>query len=265
MKNKLLIILIYINYSYSFNFNKIIINNKNKIAAINNLPIKKIPDPNIYINKYWYDNRIHNFGNIGIYGFIHALLSPFATYIIDYLSYNKINVRKEILDKIPENDTILDMCCGTGFSTRDGDIGIDTSKEMLNIANLIKTNTNTTFVYANAENYGEKKSNDVVTIFFSTHEMPSNARRKIIKNALNIAKKNVLIMDIDPYNFANVLLKKYKKGEPFLSGEPFILNYLIDMNSDINNCLLSTYYTWNLEKHSIIDNHVVLWNFTKNF
>ena len=118
MKNKLLIILIYINYSYSFNFNKIIINNKKKIAAINNLPIKYIPDPNVYINKYWYDNRIHNFGNIGIYGFIHALLSPFATYIIDYLSYNKINVRKEILNKIPKNDTILDMCCGIGLSTR---------------------------------------------------------------------------------------------------------------------------------------------------
>ena len=55
MKNKLLIILIIlinINYSYTFNFNKIIINNKNKIAAINNLPIKYIPDPNIYKNKY---------------------------------------------------------------------------------------------------------------------------------------------------------------------------------------------------------------------
>lgn len=46
---------------------------------------------------------------IYIYRFIHALLSSFATYIIDYLSYNKINV-KEILDKIP-NDTILYMCC----------------------------------------------------------------------------------------------------------------------------------------------------------
>ena len=34
-------------------------------------------------SKYYYDPRIHNFGNIGLGGRIHSLLAPYATKLID--------------------------------------------------------------------------------------------------------------------------------------------------------------------------------------
>ena len=122
--------------------------------------------------------------------------------------------------------TSIDFCCGIGYSSRENNIGIDTSKEMLKVAKFL--NKNTSFICANAENYGYENSCDIVTIMFATHEMPSKSRRIVINNALKNAKKNVLIVDIDPYNFANTLLNKKGNGSYFLSGEPYMLNYLFE-------------------------------------
>jgi len=271
MKYKLFIlyffIFIHINYAFiikslfnSLNNNninqKININNNKKLKDIKSLPITKLPNYNTYLNNYWYDPRIHNFGNIGIYGFIHAIIAPFASKLIDYLSYNNTDVRNY-------NYSVIDFCCGIGFSTHNNSIGIDTSNQMLSVAKII--NKNKKFINCNAEIFGYKNSCDVVTIMFATHEMPSKARRNIINNALKNAKKYVLIIDIDPYNFAGTLLKKINNGSHFLSGEPYILNYIIEMNSDINFCNTQNLIYWKLNKINIINNHVVLWNFTKRF
>ena len=83
---------------------------------------------------YYYDNRIHSLGNIGIGGKIHSELSPFSTKVINYLRYNNVDIRKEILSDYSKYD-ILDLCCGTGMSTMEKCTGIDTSPEMLNVAN----------------------------------------------------------------------------------------------------------------------------------
>ena len=44
-------------------------------------------------DEYWFDNRIHSMGNIGFSGAVHAFLSPFATKLIDMLSYEGQDVR----------------------------------------------------------------------------------------------------------------------------------------------------------------------------
>ena len=49
------------------------------------------------------------------------------------------------------------------------------------------------------------------------------------------------------------------------SGEPYILNYILEMNSDINYCHTTNFLFWKLKKKNIISNHVVLWNFTHRF
>lgn len=49
--------------------------------------------------KYYYDPRIHNFGNIGLGGKIHSIVAPYATKIIDNTCYNSIDIRQEILTK----------------------------------------------------------------------------------------------------------------------------------------------------------------------
>ena len=135
---------------------------------------------------------------------------------------------------------------------------------MLSVARFINNN-NKYFINYNAEYYGYENSCNVITVMFSAHEMPSNARKNIINNALKNAKNNVLILDIDPYNFATTLLNKPGKGAAFLSGEPYILNYILEMNSDINYCHTTNFLYWKLEKKNIINNHVVLWNFTYRF
>ena len=88
--------------------------------------------------KYYYDPRIHNFGNIGLGGKIHSIVAPYATKIIDNTCYNSTDIRQEILTKYNNKfyeknnkfPLIIDLCCGTGTSTYINQLGIDTSKEI---------------------------------------------------------------------------------------------------------------------------------------
>ena len=139
---------------------------------------------------YWFDERIHRFGNVGLGGRFHALVAPLVTSLIDRLSYNGIDVRARVHASIPFGATVLDLCCGTGFSTPAGATGVDTSPAFLGMANLIHPDR--TFLKGNAETYGEPFSKDVVTIMFVTHEMPREARRRVLANAARIARHQVL-------------------------------------------------------------------------
>ena len=111
---------------------------------------------------YWYDPRIHNWGNIGAKGRFHATFAPLATAMIDQLSYGGLDVRKVVKQTLTENATVLDMCCGVGFSTAPGAVGVDTSPEMLSVAKLRRPDAR--FAFGNAESFGEDKSFDIVTI-----------------------------------------------------------------------------------------------------
>ena len=46
---------------------------------------------------YYYDTRIHNLGNIGYPGKIHAETALLTTKIIDKIRYNGRNIRKELM------------------------------------------------------------------------------------------------------------------------------------------------------------------------
>ena len=90
---------------------------------------------------YPYDPRIHNFGNHGAMGSVHSLIAPLFTLYTDTTIYGR-NLRKEIVDSLGADKTILDVGCGTGFSTSDtpGSKGVDVSKEMLSTAKAIFPN-----------------------------------------------------------------------------------------------------------------------------
>ena len=60
-------------------------------------------------------------------------------------------MRKEIYDTL-EGD-VLDICCGTGFSTKPGNVGVDTSLEMLKFTNIFNPGCN--YLFGNAEKYGD--------------------------------------------------------------------------------------------------------------
>ena len=194
-----------------------------------------------HVVPYYYNPNIHNFGNIGLGGKIHANLSPFATKMIDMVRYDNKDIRKELMSEYKDN-TILDLCCGTGFSTYDNAIGIDTSYEMLDIAKKLKTNKNKNkkFYYGNAENYIPECDIDVVSCMFAFHEMPLFAQLNVIHNALKIANKEIVIVDISP---------NYTPSQIMLSGEPYLNNYL----NNINDIL------YEFDETILIPNHVHIW------
>jgi ubiquinone/menaquinone biosynthesis C-methylase UbiE len=218
--------------------------------------------------KYYYDRRIHNFGNIGLGGHIHSLLAPYATKLIDDKCYNSVNIRQAILsnynqdfynkhERVPK---LIDLCCGTGSSTATNQLGIDSSEEMLSAATLSAATLSaatlsaatlsaakaklgaTQFIKGNAENYGQPQEFDTATLMFAFHEMPNYAHHKIIKNAKKITKHDILIVDISP---------NYSPSKLMLIGEPYLLNY----KATIQELLQKHQFTY-LE---YIPNHVGLW------
>lgn len=195
---------------------------------------------------YYYNPNIHNFGNIGLSGKIHAILANQATKIIDNIRYNGKNIRSEIYEPyLKNNKTILDLCCGVGISTPPGQMGIDTSKEMLEVAK--KSNINTQFYFGNAETFKLKIKPDIVTCMFAFHEMPDYAQIKVINNGLFLAKEEFIIVDIAP-NYKNK-----KPSKIMLSGEPYLLDYL----NNIENIL------YDFEETIYISGHVHIWKYIK--
>jgi SAM-dependent methyltransferase len=200
-----------------------------------NILALKIPPP------YYYNPCIHNMGNTGVMGTLHAIAAPLFTKVIDKKAYNGRDVRKEIYNEL--DGSILDLCCGVGFSTKPGQIGIDTSKEMLKFANFY--NPGSQYLFGNAENYGEDNSYDYVTCMFSFHEMPNEGHSKIIENSIRIAKKEIIIVDIST---------NYTPSKLMLAGEPYISNYI-----DTIDFLLKDF-----NKTTLIQNHVDVWRFSIN-
>lgn len=197
---------------------------------------------------YYYNPNIHNFGNVGFRGKVHAQLANIATKTIDLMRYNGRNIRKEIYKPyINNNKTILDLCCGVGISTPPGQIGIDTSQEMLEVAkeNTKKTQSNTKFYFGNAETFRPKVKPHIVTCMFAFHEMPLYAQIRVINNALFLAKEEFIIVDIAP---------NYKNKNPpkiMLSGEPYLLDYLNNIEFILHD----------FEETIYVPNHVHVWKY----
>lgn len=215
------------------------------------------------IKKYPYHPKIHTLGNIGIGGKIHAKIAPYVTKLIDYSAYNKRNIRKEIYENIIENydnhPYILDLCCGVGMSTPKHEkcIGIDTSQEMINEAKYIHKNMENNFLIGNAEdvydtidfnshfinnNLYDFNGFDITTIFFGFHEIPQEARQKIISYHLQHTKEKLIVVDIDP---------NYKPSKMMYSGEPYLFDYKENIRKDLKSA----------KESIIVQNHVIIWTF----
>jgi len=200
---------------------------------------------------YPFNPRIHNLGNVGISGAIHAEFAPVFTKFIDIKAYGGRNIRQEIIDKLEKNDKgsknkILDLCCGVGIST--AQYGIDTSPQMINKAKRYFPKKN--FLLENAENFW--KSNhldffmniDVVTCMFAFHEMPKYAHEKIINNSLRLASKEIIIVDLSP---------EYKSSKLMRDGEPYLLDYQKTIEKTMDN--------YSFKRSDYITNHVTIWNY----
>ena len=108
----------------------------------------------------------------------------------------------------------LDLCCGIGDSTMVNGVGIDTSKEMLEMA-TIQYNDKKFYQY-NAEDVKfVNRKFDIVTCIFAFHEIPYKSRDNIIINAKKNADYEIIIMDIS---------SNYSPSKIMLSGEHISMN-----------------------------------------
>ena len=188
---------------------------------------------------YPFDPRIHTLGNHGNLGKLHSFVAPAFTTFLDKVIYKK-NIRKEIIDSQGDGCRILDVGCGTGFSTSNtqGSVGIDLSDEMLNMANVLFRNK--TFVRADAESYHFEQDFDVVSSMFLMHEVPQEARVRIIQHAKETALKRVIFVDISP---------SYLPSKMMEDGEPYIREYLKNIRKDLHD----------FEEEILIPGHVHIW------
>jgi SAM-dependent methyltransferase len=192
---------------------------------------------------YPYDPRIHNFGNTGVGGRIHAELVPTFTRLIDHCVYDSFDIRKSVLINEHKDKAIIDLCCGVGISTSNNDesIGIDTSPEMLAKAKLLYPEKK--FELEHAEYYNPERTWDIATCFFAFHEMPPFAWENIIKNAEKFTKEKIIIVDISP---------EYIPSKCMLSGEPYIEDYKTNIKKSLVNL--------GFDENILIKNHVHRWD-----
>lgn len=209
--------------------------------------------------KYPYDPRIHNFGNVGLGGKIHAQLARPITKVIDITAYDGVNIRNKIIKSFDyDADIISDWCCGTGTSTdaltshyTSANItSFDTSREMVDVAKKHCTDE-VHFQIWDAEDISLTQRADLITIMFAFHEIPQEGRLKILENAYKNLMKGgkLLIVDID---------LAYEPSSYMRSGEPYIDDYLENVEGDFIQVFGS------FEKSIHVSGHVCSWTMTRN-
>lgn len=93
---------------------------------------------------------------------------------------------------------------------------------------------------------------DVATIMYAMHEMPGDARRRVLRNALRLARSTVLVVDIWP---------GFEPTPMMLSGEPFVLDYLANVEGDIDACADEA--LWEVKRVDVVEEHVRMWRIDK--
>lgn len=188
---------------------------------------------------YPYNPTIHSIGNHGWMGRVHAELAPLFTHFTDKVVY-KDNLRKSIQEALGPHKSILDIGCGTGFSTSDapGSLGIDTSIPMIEKAR--KLFPNKSFAVGHGEHWNTNEKYDIVSAMFCFHEIPQESRKNVIKNCLKYAKEKFVIVDIAP---------NYNPNKYMLDGEPYLPDYLENIRADLAH----------FEEVILYPNHVHMW------
>ena len=210
---------------------------------------------------------------------------PIATAAIDEFAYNGFDARKALHEsEFPEDADVVDLCCGVGFSpARNGRVtAVDASHQMAAIARLRRPDIKKVEV-GNAETWGEVRA----PFIFSRASHPSLSSqlpltrcppslstltdglhrhrdrdvrhaqirgqpRRVLRNALRIAKSKVMVVDIWP---------GFEPSPMMLSGEPFILEYLENIEGDVD--AVADPSVWEVTRVDVVEQHVRMWKFER--
>lgn len=202
--------------------------------------------------------RIHNFGNCGIGGRLHAQLAPFATKTIDCKAYDGENMR-QIFARGLKNVTggsAVEIGCGVGMLTEelvkeevfDRVLAVDTSLEMIEAAR--KRIKGVPFVAMNGVDT-HRLDVDASIACMVTHELPVHASKELMRSMLTSTANKVgdaWIVDIDP---------TYTPNWSMRSGEPYVMEYLSGIDDAVfevaqeGGCRAETF--------SLFPGHVRVW------
>ena len=220
-----------------------------------------------------YHPSIHQFGNVGIGGQLHAQSARCATRIIDRVAYRGRNMRQEVAHYIVQNLThklndqpvrILEIGCGVGTFTHELDVecaksfedynitAVDTSGEMLMYA-MDHISDHVELIQMNGVDAGVKTETlyNVAVSVMMFHEMPQVAHEEMLHALLRATHDNggeVWLIDIDP---------TYTPSRAMLSGEPYVSQYLQTIDETMKT--LSVQNNKTLDTFSIVDHHVRAW------
>ena len=235
--------------------------------------------------KYYYDPRIHNFGNIGLGGQLHSKLAPYATKLIDDKCYNSVNIRQTILsnynqefyknnERLPK---IIDLCCGTGTSTAANQIGIDTSEPMLSEARATLSEARATLSEARATLSTARATLSTARATLSQGQKNNKNKQFIKGNAENYGQlkefdtATLMFAFHEMPNYAHHKIIKnakkitkhdiiivdispnYSPSPLMLLGEPYLLNYKATIQQ------LLAQHQFNYVEY--IPNHVGVWTY----
>jgi hypothetical protein len=70
--------------------------NGNRVNSLVSKTKKKRGMDKEYPDEYWFDDRIHNLGNRGFLGAVHAALAPISTKLIDITAYHGVDMRLQV-------------------------------------------------------------------------------------------------------------------------------------------------------------------------
>lgn len=233
---------------------------------------------------YWFNPKIHTFGNTGVLGGLHAAVAPFVTMLIDNAAYDGDNVRDKIAKQLrtivgKEGANVVDLCCGVGISTRalrkafsDANtiIGVDTSKEMIAMAEVLSADNlvskafsshppnhdggcDASYTIGNAELTNlPDASFDLVTIMYAFHEAPYLGRYRMLREGHRLLAPGgtLAVIDISP---------KYQPSPTMLAGEPYVLEY----KKNIHSQMMNVQGFESSEYSEAVEGHVGKWILTK--
>jgi len=210
---------------------------------------------------------LHNLGNVGVGGALHAAGAELATRVIDALAYDGRNVRGELAAALAERHLgahALDVGCGVGTLT--GELarhprsfatvtGVDTSAEMVAVARLRVPNAS--FLVGNAIDVhrwqmlgDDGPAPDLMTASFVMHEMPRPAHRRMLRSLHRLSPRGeIVLVDIDPV--------EYRPSAAMRAGEPFVREYMETVDATVAEEAARCGRRVNRE--SLVDGHVVAW------
>jgi ubiquinone/menaquinone biosynthesis C-methylase UbiE len=115
--------------------------------------------------------------------------------------------RQIAVDLIAEGSSVLDIACGTGklcFALGQRKqcrvVGLDLSLRMLEFARKSCPSPEVTFVHEDATDlnmFGDH-SFDYATILFLMHELPAPQQARVLKEALRVARRSIIIDSVVP-------------------------------------------------------------------